>query len=61
MWTVIVLIYTHRLAQVSRQRGYTGLGAVAGGWAALLSMPLVVVLLTVAFGIGVSLIARPRF
>jgi hypothetical protein len=34
------------------KRGLTGLGAIAGGWAYLLQLPVVVTLLTIAFGIG---------
>jgi len=57
-WIIIVVVYMLRLAEASKQRGDSGLGAVAGGWNYLLHMPLVIVLLAAAFGIGVYLTAR---
>jgi hypothetical protein len=45
MWFGIVAVDMWCWAQISRQRGDTGLGAVAGGWNHLLHMPLVVILL----------------
>jgi hypothetical protein len=38
--------------------GIEGLGAVAGGWTALIHSPLVAVLLALAFGLGFYLAGR---
>jgi TRAP-type C4-dicarboxylate transport system permease large subunit len=58
MWVIVVLIDNWRLQATARQRGITGLGAVANGWNYLLQLPLVVVLLSVAFGVGLFVTAR---
>jgi hypothetical protein len=58
MWCVILSFYTWRLDVVAKQQGMTGLMAVAGGWTYLLHMPLVLILLTAAFGGGLYLTAR---
>jgi uncharacterized iron-regulated membrane protein len=47
MWVGILVTYGWWV-----RRGETGLGAIAGGWAYLLQLPVVVTLLTIAFGIG---------
>jgi hypothetical protein len=58
VWVLIVSIQLWRITQMQRQRGNTGLVAVAGGWDYLLHRPLIVVLLAASFGIGVYLTAR---
>jgi hypothetical protein len=58
MWTVILFVYMRYWTQVGDGRGDAGLGASAGGWDSLLHMPIVVALLTVAFGVGVYMVAK---
>jgi hypothetical protein len=58
MWGVIVAVYMARLTQLTKSQGDTGLVAVAGGWNYLLHMPLVLILLTLAFGGGLWLSTR---
>lgn len=54
-WLVIVGVY---MAHSNRNRGSTGLTAVANGWEHLLHLPLVVILLMVAFGVGLWTVSR---
>jgi hypothetical protein len=56
IWIVITVAYARH---VSRQ--YGNAGAVAVRWDYLFHMPLGVAALTLAFGIGVYLVAKPRF
>ena len=58
MWCIILAVHTWGMRMVARQQGITGLTAIAGGWNYLIHMPLVVVLLTTAFGIGIYVVAR---
>jgi TRAP-type C4-dicarboxylate transport system permease large subunit len=59
-WVVIVFINNWRENMLAKQQGITGLRAVAGGWNYLLQLPLVVILLTVAFGMGLYLTVHRR-
>jgi hypothetical protein len=55
-WTLIVWAYLWRLNVITKREGSTGLMAVAGGWTYLLHhRPLVMILLTAAFGAGLYL------
>lgn len=58
MWCVILSAHMWRLSAAVRRQGVTGLWAVAGGWTYLLHVPLVVILLMAAFGIGFYLLVR---
>jgi hypothetical protein len=58
MWLAVLGTSMWRLEEARKQQGGTGLGAVAGGWSYLLRSPLVVILLTAAFGVGLYLTAR---
>lgn len=54
-WVVIIGVHM----AMTRDGSRTGeLRAVAGGWTHLLHLPLVLVILTVAFGIGLYLASR---
>jgi len=53
MWVVIAVVYARRFANSGQS---PGLSAVAGGWSHLLHLPLVLILLTVAFGAGLWLV-----
>ena len=55
-WIIIVCAFAWRSNSATRQQD--GLTAVAGGWNYLLRMPLVGMLLTVAFGIGLFVTVR---
>ena len=57
-WVIILWVDLWRLREANRQRGITGLGAVAGGWTFLLHMPVVIILLAAAFGLGLYLATR---
>ena len=57
-WVLIVALQTWRWHALTKQRGITGLGAMAGGWTLLLHTPAVIVLLTIAFGLGLYLAVR---
>jgi hypothetical protein len=56
MWIAILSVEMLRSSGMAKRSGE--LIAVSGGWAYLLRLPLVVVLLTAAFGIGLSLAVR---
>jgi hypothetical protein len=58
MWLAVIGTAMWRLEAARRQQGITGLGAVAGGWSYLLRLPLVIVLLTASFGVGLYITAR---
>jgi len=58
MWVIVIVIYSWRLSVMMKKKGMTGLAANAGGFNSLLHMPLVLILLTVAFGVGLYLTAR---
>jgi hypothetical protein len=58
MWCFILSFHSWRLNVAAKQRGLTGLAAVAGGWTYLLHLPLVLILLTAAFGGGLYLTTR---
>lgn len=57
-WIGIVAIHSWRWQTMMRQTGTSGLGASAGGWTLLLHTPWVLILLALAFGIGLYLAAR---
>jgi|HubBroStandDraft_6_1064221.scaffolds.fasta_scaffold1378574_2 hypothetical protein len=59
MWTIVLCYSAWRLSVVKRKLGIEGLGAVAGGWTYLVHSPIVVVLITIAFGLGFYLTTRP--
>lgn len=56
--TVVGFVFTWRVRAATECQGLSGLGAAAGGWTNLLHQPSVIVLLTIAFGIGLWVIAR---
>jgi hypothetical protein len=58
MWCIILSFHVWRVNAAARQQGLTGLGAMAGGWTYLLHLPLVLVLLTAAFGLGLYVMTR---
>ena len=62
MWTVVILGYDWNATRGVRNPGYEGPVAISGGWQYLVQVPWVVVLLSVAFGLGfyavVSWVAR---
>jgi hypothetical protein len=58
MWIIVVSVDVWRMHVFNVRHGVTGLGAVAGGWNHLLHMPVVLLLLTAAFGVGLYLTAR---
>lgn len=62
MWTAVIFYYNRHAANEVRRLGYEGPSATAGGWQYLVQVPWVVVLLSVAFGLGfyvvVSWVAR---
>lgn len=62
MWMVVVFYYNRHATRSVRKLGYEGPVATAGGWQYLVQVPWVVVLLSVAFGLGfyavVSWVAR---
>jgi hypothetical protein len=51
-WILILAVYLWRSHASRLAHGASGLAADAGGWTYLLSRPLVIVLLTLAFGAG---------
>jgi len=57
-WVIIGVTYEWRTKFIARQHGITGLVAVTSPASSLLHTPLVIVLLTVAFGIGLYLAVR---
>ncbi len=57
MWFIIVAVYFWRLP-TGGNRGNTGLTAVASGWAYLLHLPVVITLLTFAFGLGLWFVSH---
>jgi hypothetical protein len=58
MWAIVLVVFMQRLSVATGEHGATELGAVAGGWNYLLHRSSVVLLLTVAFGIGFYVTAR---
>jgi hypothetical protein len=59
MWMIVLCFSMWRLSVTKKRLGIEGLGAVAGGWTYLAHSPTVVVLLTIAFGLGFFLTTRP--
>jgi hypothetical protein len=59
MWIIVLCFSAWRLSVTKRRLGIEGLGAVAGGSTYLVHSPSVVVLITVAFGLGFYLTTRP--
>ena len=57
-WIIIVTVSMIRLNVALKRQHMTGLGAVAGGWTMLIHTPWVVLLLTLAFGIGLYVTGR---
>jgi hypothetical protein len=58
MWIVIVLTFLMRLNSTRKVAGISGLGATAGGWGLLMQTPMVILLLTIAFGSGLFVAGR---
>jgi hypothetical protein len=58
MWIAIVMTDTWKLYRDLAKQGMTGRVAIAGGWAYLIQLPGVVVLVSLAFGVGFYLVAR---
>jgi hypothetical protein len=58
MWIVTIAVYMFRSTKGASHAGNIRLTSVAGGWTYLLHLPLVIGLLTVAFGVGLWLAAR---
>jgi hypothetical protein len=56
MWAVLIFYYNQRWAENVRRLGYEGPTATAGGWEYIVQVPWVVVLLSVAFGVGFYLV-----
>ena len=52
MWISVILCHAWSAIRDARKLGYAGPLAIAGGWQYLIQAPWVVVLLSVAFGIG---------
>lgn len=59
MWIAVIVSFQWKLTAQMRARGVQGPIAVAGGWEELVHTPLVIVLLTIAFGFGFYLATRP--
>jgi len=51
-WVGILLVHLWRIGSYASRNGVTSLGASAGRWSFLLHSPLVVILLSTAFGLG---------
>jgi len=58
VWVLIVAVKTWRWHALTKPRGITGLGASDGVSTLLLHTPAVVVLLAIAFGLGLYLAVR---
>ena len=56
MWTVVIFYYDRHAAGNVRRLGYEGPVAFAGGWQYLVQVPWVVLLLSIAFGLGFYLV-----
>jgi uncharacterized membrane protein len=52
MWTVVIFYYHWHATRSIRKLGYGGPVAIAGGWQYLVQLPWMVVLISVAFGLG---------
>lgn len=57
-WIVILIVKYCLTALELRRQGPSGLYAVAGGWDYLLQLPLVLILLSAAFGTGFYVAVR---
>jgi len=57
VWAIILALSIQRVTIQTKEQG-SELVAVAGGWNYLLHKPLVVLLLTAAFGIGLYVTSR---
>jgi hypothetical protein len=51
-WVTIICVFQLRISILKKQQGITGLVGVAGGWEMLLHTWWIVLLLTLAFGLG---------
>ena len=58
MWIGILVTHDWRMKSALTKQGAAGLGATAGGWTFLLQSPVVVILLTMGFGIGFYAVIR---
>jgi hypothetical protein len=56
MWAAVIFYDNWQANRNVRKLGYGGPMAVAGGWQYLVQLPWVVVLLSVAFGLGFYLV-----
>ena len=57
-WIVVVFVFYWSRMRAIRAQGVTGPVAIVGGWNHLLHMPVILILLTVAFGFGLYLLSR---
>jgi 23S rRNA C2498 (ribose-2'-O)-methylase RlmM len=57
-WIVIVSADLWKAKIIAAKHGATGLGAVSGGWTLLMRSPVIVLVLSAAFGLGFFFIAR---
>jgi hypothetical protein len=57
-WFLFLVVFVVRAATAAKALGGQGPVAIAGGWEYLLRKPLIVTLLTLAFGIGFYLCSR---
>ena len=57
-FTIVSVVYSWQFNKMVRSQGTTGLYATAGSWNLLLQRPLVILLLAIAFGLGLYLTAR---
>jgi hypothetical protein len=56
MWMAVIFYYNWQASRNVRKLGFAGPMAVAGSWQYLVQVPWVVVLLSVAFGLGFYLV-----
>ena len=59
MWIAVVAFDYWQLTMTLKKMGVQGPFAVAGGWTELAHTPLVIVLLSAAFGLGFYFATRP--
>ncbi len=57
-WVGVLLVNQLRVDAYNKRTGISGLGATAGGWSYLLQLPAVLLILTIAFGVGLYLTVK---